>query len=231
MAIRSFTDIAYSKSVRSTQSRLGTRDRNAELEREPGRTEVTEGLAAFLAERSSVLFATAAKSGWPYVQHRGGPKGFVRALDRKTIAFADYPGNKQFITLGNLAENPKAVILAIDHAARRRVKIWGEAELVEEDRALLDSLAAPTNAIHIARAIRFRVLAWDVNCPSHIRSSSPSRRSKRPVRPCSRGSPSSRRGSPSATELRRALADAPASRRGRSARRVRACCSGWRAPT
>jgi predicted pyridoxine 5'-phosphate oxidase superfamily flavin-nucleotide-binding protein len=150
------------------QQHLGSRDRNTELEREPRNTEVTEGLSAYLAERTSILIATAAKSGWPYVQHRGGPKGFVHTLDRHTLAFADYPGNKQYITLGNLAENPKATILAIDHAQRQRVKIWGEASLVEDDRDLLDSLMPEGSAVYLTRAIRFRVLAWDINCPSHI---------------------------------------------------------------
>jgi uncharacterized protein len=168
MAIRNFTDLAYTRSVKAVQQHLGTRDRNAELEREPRNTEVTEGLSAYLAERTSILIATAAKSGWPYVQHRGGPKGFVHTLDRQTLAFADYPGNKQYITLGNLAENPKATILAIDHAQRQRVKIWGEAQLVEDDRALLDSLMPEGSAVYITRAIRFRVFAWDINCPSHI---------------------------------------------------------------
>jgi predicted pyridoxine 5'-phosphate oxidase superfamily flavin-nucleotide-binding protein len=168
MAIRNFTDLAYSKSVRAMQQHLGTRDRNAELEREPRNTEVTDALSAYLAERTSILIATTAKSGWPYVQHRGGPKGFVHTLDRNTLAFADYPGNKQYITLGNLAENPKAILLAIDHAQRQRVKIWGEAELVEDDRGLLDALMPEGSAVYLTRAIRFRVLAWDINCPSHI---------------------------------------------------------------
>ena len=168
MAIRNFTDLAYSKSVKAMQLHLGTRDRNAELEREPRNTEVTEGLSAYLAERTSILLGTAATSGWPYVQHRGGPKGFVHTIDRHTLAFADYPGNKQYITLGNLAENPKATILAIDHAQRQRVKIWGEAELVEDDRELLDALMPEGSAVYLTRAIRFRVLAWDINCPSHI---------------------------------------------------------------
>jgi len=168
MAIRNFTDLAYSKSVKAMQQHLGTRDRNAELEREPRNAEVTDGLSAYLAERTSILLSTAAKSGWPYVQHRGGPKGFVHTLDRHTLAFADYTGNKQYITLGNLAENPKATILAIDHSQRQRVKIWGEAMLVEDDRDLLDSLMLPGSAVYLTRAIRFRVLAWDINCPSHI---------------------------------------------------------------
>ena len=168
MAIRNFTDIAYSKSVKAMQHHLGARARNEELERDARNTEVTEALSAYLAERTSILFATAAISGWPYVQHRGGPKGFVRTLDRHTIAFADYPGNKQYITLGNLAENRKATILAINHAERQRVKIWGEAALVEDDRELLDALMQPGSATYVARAIRFRVLAWDINCPSHI---------------------------------------------------------------
>jgi predicted pyridoxine 5'-phosphate oxidase superfamily flavin-nucleotide-binding protein len=168
MAIRNFTDLAYSRSVKAMQQHLGSRERNAELEREPRNTEVTEALSAYLAERTSILLATAAKSGWPYVQHRGGPKGFVHTLDRHTLIFADYPGNKQYITLGNLAENPKATILAIDHAQRQRVKIWGEAALVEDDRDLLDALMPEGSAVYLTRAIRFRVLAWDINCPSHI---------------------------------------------------------------
>ena len=168
MAIRNFTDLAYSKWVKAMQQHLGTRDRNAELERELRNTEVTESLSAYLAERTSILLGTAAKSGWPYVQHRGGPKGFAHTIDRHTLAFADYPGNKQYITLGNLAENPKATILAIDHAQRQRVKIWGEAELVEDDRELLDALMPEGSAVYLTRAIRFRVLAWDINCPSHI---------------------------------------------------------------
>jgi hypothetical protein len=168
MAIRNFTDLAYSKSVTAMQQHLGSRARNAELEREERNTEVTEGLSAYLAQRTSILLATAAKSGWPYVQHRGGPKGFVHTLDRRTLAFADFPGNKQYITLGNLAENPKATILAINHGERQRVKIWGEAELVEDDRDLLDALMPPGSATYVTRAIRFRVLAWDINCPSHI---------------------------------------------------------------
>lgn len=168
MAISNFTALAYSKSVKAMQQHLGSRARNEELEREARNTEVTEVLSAYLAERTSILLATAARSGWPYVQHRGGPKGFVRTIDRQTLAFADYPGNKQYITLGNLAENPKATILAIDHAQRQRVKIWGEAELVEDDRGLLDALMPEGSAVYLTRAVRFRVLAWDINCPSHI---------------------------------------------------------------
>ncbi|MGH6890670.1 MAG: pyridoxamine 5'-phosphate oxidase family protein [Dongiaceae bacterium] len=168
MAIRNFTDLAYSRSVKAMQQHLGARARNAELERETRNAEITEGLSAYLAERTSILIATASKSGWPYVQHRGGPKGFVRTLDAHTLGFADYPGNKQHITLGNLAENPKAVILALDHSERRRVKIWGEAELVEDDRDLLEALMPSVSATYVARAIRFRVQAWDTNCPSHI---------------------------------------------------------------
>lgn len=168
MAIRNFTDLAYSRSVKAMQAHLGTRDRNTELEKEPRNTAVTETLAAYLAERTSFLFGTASKAGWPYVQHRGGPKGFLHALDSHTLAFADYPGNKQYISLGNLAENPRATILAIDHAQRQRVKLWGEAELVEDDPDLIDRLLPPNDAVHISRAIRFRVLAWDINCPSHI---------------------------------------------------------------
>ena len=104
------------------------------------RTEIDEDLAARLAETNSLYFATASADGQPYIQHRGGPKGFVKILDKNTLAFADYSGNRQYITQGNLSENPKAYIFVMDYAHRRRVKIWGEARVVDDDPALLKSL-------------------------------------------------------------------------------------------
>jgi predicted pyridoxine 5'-phosphate oxidase superfamily flavin-nucleotide-binding protein len=115
-----------------------------------------------------VFLATASLDGQPYVQHRGGPPGFIRVLDDQTLAFADFVGNRQYITLGNLAENPKAQLFLIDYGARRRVKIWGTARVVEDDPALLAALAPDNYRARPAQAIVFSVTAWDSNCPQHI---------------------------------------------------------------
>ena len=135
------SDVAFTPAVKAIQTRKGSRDAYAHVEQRGGwRTEIDENLAAFLAETNSLFFATASADGQPYIQHRGGPKGFVKVLDRSTLAFADYSGNRQYITQGNLSENPKAHIFVMDYAHRHRVKIWGEARVVDDDPALLESL-------------------------------------------------------------------------------------------
>ena len=132
------SDVGFTPAVKAIQARKGSREIYAHVEERGGwRTEIDENLAAFLAEANSFYFATASADGQPYIQHRGGPKGFVRILDNNTLAFADYKGNQQFITQGNLSENPKAYIFVMDYAHRRRVKLWGEARIVEDDPALL----------------------------------------------------------------------------------------------
>jgi predicted pyridoxine 5'-phosphate oxidase superfamily flavin-nucleotide-binding protein len=126
------SDVAFTPTVKAIQARKGSRDAYARVEQNGGwRTEIDENLAAFLSQTNSMYFATASADGQPYIQHRGGPKGFVRMLDRNTIGFADYSGNRQYITQGNLSENSKAHIFVMDYARRRRVKIWGEARIVE----------------------------------------------------------------------------------------------------
>src|SRR5262249_39808587 len=131
------SDIAFTPSVKAVQARKGSRDAYARMEeRGSWKTEITPDLAEFIAAQTSVFFATANRDGQPYIQHRGGPPGFLRVLDDHTIAFADYKGNRQFITQGNLADNPKAYLFLIDYAQRRRVKIWGTASVVEGDAAL-----------------------------------------------------------------------------------------------
>jgi hypothetical protein len=132
------------------------------------RTGIDDRLAAFLADTNSFYLATATADGQPYIQHRGGPKGFVKVLDRNTIAFADYAGNRQYLTQGNLSENPKAHIFIMDYAHRRRVKIWGEARVVDDDPALLQSLMPKGYRARPEHVILFRVSAWDTNCPQHI---------------------------------------------------------------
>jgi len=163
------SDVAFTPAVKAIQARKGSRDRYAQLEQRGGwRTEIDEHLTAFLAGQDSMFLGTASAQGQPYIQHRGGPKGFIRILDKNTLAFADYAGNRQYITQGNLSENPKANIFLMDYAHRRRVKIWGEARVIDDDPALLQSLMPRGYKARPEQAILFRISAWDTNCPQHI---------------------------------------------------------------
>ena len=163
------SDVAFTPAVKSVQARKGSRHGYQQVEQNGGwRTEVDANLAAFLGEANSLYFATASADGQPYIQHRGGPAGFVKVLDGKTLAFADYSGNRQYITQGNLTENAKAHIFVMDYAHRRRVKIWGTARVVEDDPALLASLMPKGYRARPEQAIVFTIAAWDTNCPQHI---------------------------------------------------------------
>jgi predicted pyridoxine 5'-phosphate oxidase superfamily flavin-nucleotide-binding protein len=163
------SDVAFTPSVKAIQTRKGSREAYTHVEERGGwRTEIDENLAAFLAQADSLYFATASADGQPYIQHRGGPKGFLKILDKTTLAFADYSGNRQYITQGNLSENPKAHIFLMDYAHRRRVKIWGEARVVDDDPALLQSLMPAGYRARPEQVIVFRIAAWDTNCPQHI---------------------------------------------------------------
>ena len=163
------SDVAFTPAVKAIQARKGSRDAYARVEQNGGwRTEIDENLTAFLAETNSFYFATASSTGHPYIQHRGGPKGFVKIIDKNTIAFADYSGNRQYITQGNLSENPQAHIFVMDYAHRRRVKIWGEARVVDDDPALTDALMPKGYKARPEQVILFRISAWDTNCPQHI---------------------------------------------------------------
>jgi len=163
------SDVAFTPAVKAIQAKKGSRDGYAEVERNGGwRTEVDDRLAAFLADTNSFYMATATADGQPYIQHRGGPRGFVKVLDKRTIAFADYAGNRQYLTQGNLSENNKAHIFIMDYAHRRRVKIWGEARVVDDDPALLQSLMPKGYRARPEQVIVFKIAAWDTNCPQHI---------------------------------------------------------------
>jgi uncharacterized protein len=163
------SDVAFTPAVKAIQTAKGSRAGYADVEAHGGwRTEVDDKLAAFLAEANSLYFATATADGQPYIQHRGGPKGFVKILDKHTLAFADYSGNRQYITQGNLTENPKAHIFVMDYAHRRRVKLWGEARVVDDDPALLKSLMPAGYKARPEQVILFKIAAWDTNCPQHI---------------------------------------------------------------
>ena len=163
------SDVAFSPAVKALQSRMGSRPAFAALEAEGGfRREIDDGLAAFLTVRDSFYFATASAAGQPYVQHRGGPVGFLKVIDSQTLAFADFAGNRQYISAGNLGENDQVMLFLIDYPRRQRIKIWGRAEVVEDDAELLAALADAAYKGRPERAIRIRVAAWDVNCPRHI---------------------------------------------------------------
>jgi predicted pyridoxine 5'-phosphate oxidase superfamily flavin-nucleotide-binding protein len=163
------SDIAFTPSVKAIQARKGSRASYRRMEVRGGwRTQIPPDLAAFIAEQTSVFLATASKDGQPYIQHRGGPAGFLHVLDDKTIGFADFAGNKQYITLGNLAENSKAYLFLIDYVHRRRVKIWGEAHVVEGDAELMAGLMPEDYKARPEQVILFKVNAWDMNCPQHI---------------------------------------------------------------
>lgn len=162
------SDVAFTPAVKAIQARKGSRDSYARVEQRGWRTEVDDNLDAFLADANSFYFATASADGQPYIQHRGGPKGFLKVLDKQTLAFADYAGNQQYLTQGNLSENPKAYIFLMDYAHRRRVKIWGEARVVEDDPALTNSLMPKGYRARPEQVIVFKIAAWDTNCPQHI---------------------------------------------------------------
>lgn len=163
------SDIAFTPTVKAIQTRKGSRRGYASMEERGGwQTTITPDLAAFIGQQTSVFLATANKAGQPYIQHRGGPAGFLRVLDDKTIGFADFSGNRQYITLGNLADNPKAYLFLIDYTNRRRVKLWGTARVVEDDGALMSSLMPKDYKARPEQVLLFTVEAWDSNCPQHI---------------------------------------------------------------
>ena len=129
---------------------------------------VTPELAAFIAEMDTVFLGTANASGAPYIQHRGGPKGFIKVIDAHTLGFADYRGNRQYITLANLSENDRADLFLLDPARKQRIKLWGRARVVENDPALVEKLFDKGYKAKPERAILFTIEAWDVNCSQHI---------------------------------------------------------------
>ncbi len=162
------SDVAFTPAVKAVQSRKGSRQAYAQQEETRSwAATVTPDLAQFIAAQTSIFLATANAEGQPYIQHRGGPPGFLKVVDEKTLAFADFTGNRQFITQGNLIENPKAYLFLIDYTHRRRIKIWGEAHVVE-DSNLTAELMPENYKARPEQTIMFSVAAWDSNCPQHI---------------------------------------------------------------
>ena len=163
------SDVAFTPTVKAIQSRKGSRGAYARMESQGGwATAITEELAAFIAVQTSIFLATANAQGQPYIQHRGGPPGFLQVFDEHTIGFADFNGNRQYISSGNLAENPKAHLFLIDYATRQRIKLWGTARVVEDDKTLIARLMPANYRAKSEQAILFTVAAWDANCPQHI---------------------------------------------------------------
>lgn len=163
------SDVAFSPRVKALQLRKGSRHAYARMEAAGGwASEIDDDLKGFIEAQNSVFLATANAQGQPYIQHRGGPAGFLRIMDAHTIAFANFDGNRQFITQGNLEENPKAQLFLIDYATQQRVKIWGTAAVIEDDTELVRSLMPPGYKARASQAIVFKVTAWDGNCRQHI---------------------------------------------------------------
>jgi len=162
------SDIVFTPSVKAQQQAHGSRHAYARMEQGRGfRTGIDDDMRGFIEAQTTLFMATANLDGQPYIQHRGGPPGFLHVLDEHTIAFADFTGNRQFVSTGNLADNPKAQLFLMDYAHRQRLKIWGEAR-VETDPALVERLMPPDYKARAEQAIVFTVKAWDANCPQHI---------------------------------------------------------------
>lgn len=163
------SDIAFSPQVKAEQEKRGSRAGYQRMaESRDFDSSITPDIAAILAEADSFFMATASADGQPTIQHRGGPKGFLQVLDNKTLGFADYSGNRQYISVGNLAENPKAHLFIMNYARRKRLKIWCTARVVEDDSALIARLMPKDYSATPERAILFSITAWDRNCPQHI---------------------------------------------------------------
>ena len=163
------SDIAFTPKVKALQERFGSRESYAKMEERGGfKHEITDDLITYIGERDSFYIATASADGQPYIQHRGGPKGFLRVIDNHTLAFGDFKGNRQYISFGNLEENDKVCLFLMDYINRRRVKIWGTAKVIEDDPQLLEKTTCPNCESKPERVFLIHVKAWDSNCPQHI---------------------------------------------------------------
>ena len=162
------SDIVFTPTVKALQQARGSRHAYARMEQGRGfQTGITDDMRGFIEAQTTLFMATANLDGQPYIQHRGGPPGFLHVLDEHTLAFADFTGNRQFVSTGNLADNPTAQLFLMDYAHRQRLKIWGEAR-VETDPALVERLMPAGYKARAEQAIVFTAKAWDANCPQHI---------------------------------------------------------------
>ena len=163
------SDVAFSPAVKQVQGERGSRAAYARMERDGGfETEVTESLRAFLAQVDTGFLATANAEGQPYIQHRGGPRGFIQGLDEHTLGFVDFVGNRQYVSTGNLSENERVCLFLIDYARQRRIKVWGTARAVPATDELLSRFVPNGSRARPEQVVLITVSAWDVNCPKHI---------------------------------------------------------------
>ena len=163
------SDIAFTPAVKAIQERKGSRKNYARMERGRGwQTTVTPDLAKFVADLDMFYLGTANAEGQPYIQYRGGAPGFLKVIDEHTLGFADFGGNQQYVTLGNLSENPQAFIFLMDYVNSQRIKLWGTARVIDNDPGLLERLSDPDYPTKAERAILFTIEAWDINCQQHI---------------------------------------------------------------
>jgi uncharacterized protein len=163
------SDVAFTAAVKTIQERKGSRKSYARMEQAQGwQTGVTPDLAEFLGGLDMFYLGTANAQGQPYIQYRGGSPGFLKVIDVHTLGFADFGGNRQYVTLGNLSENPKAFIFLMDYVNSQRVKLWGTARVIEDDPKLIEQLRDPNYPGKVERAILFNIEAWDINCQQHI---------------------------------------------------------------
>ena len=170
------SDIAFTPAVKAIQNEKGSRSSYSKMEERGGwQTAVTPDLEAFLSELDMFYLGTSNSEGQPYIQYRGGSPGFLKVVNEKTLGFSDFGGNRQYVTLGNLSENPKAFIFLMDYVNSRRIKLWGTARVVEDDPQLLERLRDPDYPAKVERAILFEIESWDVNCPQHIHKRFPQR--------------------------------------------------------
>jgi predicted pyridoxine 5'-phosphate oxidase superfamily flavin-nucleotide-binding protein len=166
---RAFAGLSFSPAVKEAQTRYGARAHGLRIEQhEAANDRLNDDLKAFIAAADSFFIATASREGWPHVQHRGGPAGFLKVLDERTLAFADYSGNKQYITVGNLFENDRVHLFIIDYERGRRLKLWGRARVIDNDAALTARVSDPHYPARVERVISIDVLAWDLNCRQHF---------------------------------------------------------------
>jgi len=162
------SDVAFSEAVKAAQAQRGSREAYAKMEARGGWPQaISPELAEFIGARRSFYLATASADGQPYIQHRGGPPGFLRVIDERTLAFADFRGNRQYITTGNLAENPRVCLFLMDYEEQRRVKLWGRARVID-DAALAASLAVPGYPAKLEQVVVIEIEAWSENCSQHI---------------------------------------------------------------
>ena len=163
------SDVAFTEAVKAIQARKGSRASYHAMEEQGGfSTKITADLVAFIESQRSIFLATANAAGQPYIQHRGGPPGFLRVIDETTLGFADYRGNRQYISQGNLQENPKAYLFLIDYTQRQRVKLWGTAKIIENDEELAARLMPQGYRAKPEQVLLFSLEAWNGNCPQHI---------------------------------------------------------------